>query len=103
MTQNPKPVSAEERFINTMAADVEVLRLVQIAQLARLGQVRLEALAELRYGVLEGASQMGLDAPRTQDNERVRQLTLARAQAFFSDVDAVMGALQTKAGPARTN
>jgi hypothetical protein len=46
-------------------------------------------------------AQLGVDAPRTQDNERVRQLTLARAQAFFADVEKGLGLLQPNSEPPR--
>ena len=96
-------ISAEERFINTLAADVDVLRLVHIAQLSRVGLARPEVFAELRKAVFEGVAQQGLDTPRTQDAERVRQLTLARTEAFFGDVETVMGLMKTNPDPSKAN
>jgi hypothetical protein len=88
--------SEEAIFINTLAADIEVIRSVLAAMLVGPAKARAQAYSDMKAGVLEGVAQLGLDAPRTQDNERVRQLTLQRAEAFFADVETLAGILQTK-------
>ena len=93
----------EEVFINTLACDVEVLRTVLIAVLFRLAEARPEILADLKSGVLTGLEQFGLDNPRTQENERVRQLILERGRAFFADVEKALGQPQTNPNPSRPN
>ena len=42
-------------------------------------------------------TQLGSDA-QTQDNESLRELTLARARAFFADVERGLRVLQTNPG-----
>jgi hypothetical protein len=96
-------ITEEERFINTLAADVQVLRTVLMALLLSLSKSGSPAYAELKNGVLGGIAQLGLDAPWTQDNERVRQLAVQRAQAFFEDVEMAAGIRQTKPDPSAVN
>ena len=96
-------ISQQEVFINEMSADIEVVRSVLIAFVLGVAKSRPESFAVLKNGVLDGMAQLGVDAPRTQDNERVRQLTLARAQAFFADVEKGLGLLQTKLGASEVN
>ena len=96
-------ISQEEVFINTLAADVEVVRTVLIAFLLGIAKTRPQAFAELKGGLLDGFEQIGLDAPRTQDDERVRELTLLRAQKFFAAVEKGIGAIQTKAETSEVN
>jgi hypothetical protein len=96
-------ISQEEVFINTLAADVEVVRTVLAAFVMGIAKSRPQAFVELKGGILDGIAQLGLDAPRSQDNERVRQLTRARAEAFFADVERGVGVLQTKPDPSKTN
>jgi hypothetical protein len=96
-------ISQQEVFINEMLADIEVVRSVLIAFVLGIAKSRPESFAVLKNGVLDGMAQLGVDAPRRQDNERVRQLTLARAQAFFADVEKGLGLLQTKLGASEVN
>ena len=89
-------ISQQEIFINEMVADIEVVRSVLIAFVLGIARSRPQSFAILKNGVLDGMAQLGLDTPRTQDDERVRQLTLSRAQAFFADVEKGLRVLETK-------
>jgi hypothetical protein len=96
-------VSQQEVFINEMVAEIEVVRSVLIAFVLGIARSRPQSFAILKNGVLDGMAQLGLDAPRTQDDERVRQLTLARARAFFADVEKGLRVLETKPGTSEVN
>jgi hypothetical protein len=96
-------IGAEERFINAMAADLEVLRLIQAAQLVRLGQVRPEALAELQQTVLQQLGRAIADTPPGDNAHRAWQLTLQRAQEFFADVTRLSGQPQNTPDASKAN
>lgn len=96
-------ISQQEVFINEMSADIEVVRSVLIAFVLGIARSRPESFAILKHGVLDGMAQLGLDAPHTQDNESLRQLTLARARAFFADVEKGLRVLQTNPGASEVN
>jgi len=97
------PFTKEALFINTLASDVEVLRLVVTGILVRLIEAQPQALDDLKNGVLTGLSQAGPDTPQSQDNERVRQLTYERGQAFFQDLEYILKLPQTKPKPSDVN
>ena len=96
-------ISQQEVFINEMSADIEVVRSVLIAFVLGIARSRPESFAILKNGVLDGMAQLGLDAPHAQDNESLRQLTLARARAFFADVEKGLRVLETKPGASEAN
>jgi hypothetical protein len=91
-------ISQREVVIDEISADIEVVRSVLIAFVLGIAKSRPELFVVLKNGVLDGMAKLGVDVPRTQDNERVRQVTLARAQTFFADVEKGLGLLQTKLG-----
>ena len=96
-------ISQQEVFINEMSADIEVVRSVLIAFVLGIARSRPQSFVILKNGVLDGMTQLGLDAPHTQDNESLRQLTLARARAFFADVERGLRVLQTNPGASEVN
>ena len=96
-------ISQQEVFINELVADIEVVRSVLIAFVLGIARSRPQSFVILKNGVLDGMAQLGSDAPRTEDDERVRQLTLARARAFFADVEKGLRVLETIPGASEVN
>jgi hypothetical protein len=98
-------IGSVERALNTIVADLEVLRWVQVAQLARLGEVRPETLAELKGSVLQPIEELAakVAAGEGQDAHLTWQLTLERAKKFFEDVEKVTGKGQAPPSPSTIN
>ena len=90
-------ITVEEAFFYNMAADIEVLRLVLVAQFARLGEVQPESLLELKDSILDPLDRNGDDPALEQNARRFWILTLERAKKFFADVERAQGALRTAA------
>ena len=90
-------IPVEEAFFYTMAADIEVLRLVLIAQLARVGDRQPESLLEMKDGIIGPLNRNGTDPALEQNARRFWILTLERAKTFFADVERAQAALRTTA------
>jgi hypothetical protein len=98
-------MSSVERALNTIVADLEVLRWVQVAQLARVGEAGPETLAELKSSVLQPIEQLAAKAAAGGERNAhpTWQLTLERAKKFFEDVEKVMGKGQAPPNPSTIN
>ncbi len=90
----PDPrISEYERFINTVAADTEVTKLVLSALLALLGQTRgTEMLDDLHEIARQAIEQNSPDESGGQLAKRLHELTLSQLDEYFRKLRRIVPA-----------
>jgi hypothetical protein len=100
MADDPR-ISAYERFVNTVAADTEVLKLVLRLFLANMAKARgTQIIDELQEMVGIALRQREPDPSDGQMVKRLHEVTRSQADEYFRLLRAVVGLSGTCRGPA---
>ena len=91
-----------EHYVNKLAAEVEVMRAVQMVFIWRVSSVAEGAFEDLKTQTIAALQGFALDLPAPHDRESVRELTMQLAQQFFDDVGELLGRETLKRDPSQS-
>jgi phage shock protein A len=98
---NDEQISEYERFVNQVAADTEVVKVVLSAMIVKMALARGTEVVEDLEEVTKLALQKGAtEAATTPLSNRLHQLKLSRTDDYFRDIRNVIRLASS--GPSRT-